>query len=58
MFPAIEGVVDELREFETYRELREGLYRWGADHRDWWGTLVSACPPARRPEERESGRRE
>jgi len=48
MFPELAGVVDELRAFATYRTLRERLYRWGADHRDWWGSVVSACPPARR----------
>ncbi|GGL29787.1 thiol-disulfide oxidoreductase [Halarchaeum grantii] len=47
MVPELGGVVSELREFELYREVREGLYRWGADHRDWWGKIVSATPPAR-----------
>ncbi|WP_435100966.1 DCC1-like thiol-disulfide oxidoreductase family protein [Halarchaeum sp. P4] len=46
MFPELEGVVDELREFELYRDVREGLYRWGANRRDWWGKIVSATPPA------------
>ena len=23
-----------------YDRLRERLYRWGADHRDWWGKIV------------------
>ena len=25
-----------------YPTLRERLYRWGADHRDWWGKIVRA----------------
>lgn len=24
-----------------YDRFREKLYRWGADHRDWWGKIVS-----------------
>lgn len=28
--------------------VREPLYRWVADHRTWWGKIVSANPPARK----------
>ncbi|GGN11418.1 DCC1-like thiol-disulfide oxidoreductase family protein [Halarchaeum nitratireducens] len=52
LYPELEPLVEELRAFETYRELREGLYRWGADRRSWWGKIVRACPPARRPGDR------
>ena len=52
LYPELEPLVDELRAFESYRELREGLYRWGADRRGWWGKIVRACPPARQPEDR------
>lgn len=53
LYPELEPLVDELREFETYRKIREGLYRWGADRRSWWGKIVRSCPPARQPDKRE-----
>lgn len=28
------------------RAIREPLYRWAADHRDWWGKLRRCEPPA------------
>ena len=30
-----------LEKVPGYDRLRERLYRWGADHRDWWGKIVS-----------------
>ncbi len=31
-----------LEKLPGYERIRERLYRWGADHRDWWGSVVSA----------------
>jgi len=30
-----------LEKVPGYDRLRERLYRWSADHRDWWGKVVS-----------------
>ncbi|QKY20372.1 DUF393 domain-containing protein [Halolamina sp. CBA1230] len=30
-----------LEKVPGYDRLRERLYRWGADRRDWWGKIVS-----------------
>lgn len=30
-----------------YESLREWLYRWGANRRDWWGNIVREEPPAK-----------
>jgi len=43
--PALSGLFDLLRRVPGYARLRERLYRWGADRRDWWGKIVSAAPP-------------
>ena len=29
-----------LEQIPGYDAFREKLYRWGADHRDWWGAIV------------------
>ena len=31
-----------LEKVPGYDRLRERLYRWGADRRDWWGKIVSS----------------
>jgi predicted DCC family thiol-disulfide oxidoreductase YuxK len=45
-------VVDFLRQFDDYEDLRERAYRWAAERRDKLGLLVSKTPPARREPER------
>ncbi|MGB9964429.1 DCC1-like thiol-disulfide oxidoreductase family protein [Halobacterium sp. CBA1126] len=46
-FPALAPVFDVLREAPGYADLRERLYRWGADNRDLLGKIVRDEPPAR-----------
>ncbi|WP_435119255.1 thiol-disulfide oxidoreductase DCC family protein [Halolamina sp. C58] len=41
MLPALAGVFGLFERVPGYDRLRERLYRWGADHRDWWGKIVS-----------------
>jgi predicted DCC family thiol-disulfide oxidoreductase YuxK len=39
--------VDFLRQFGDYERLRDRTYRWVADNRDLWGSVVSKRPSAR-----------
>jgi predicted DCC family thiol-disulfide oxidoreductase YuxK len=41
-------LVDFLRQFGDYTDLRERAYRFAADRRDTLGLVVSKTPPARR----------
>jgi predicted DCC family thiol-disulfide oxidoreductase YuxK len=41
-------LVDFLRQFDDYTDLRERAYRVAADRRDTLGLVVSKTPPARR----------
>ena len=41
-------LVDFLRQFDDYTDLRERAYRFAADRRDTLGLVVSKTPPARR----------
>lgn len=45
--PALDGVFHTLNHVPGYESLREKLYRWGADRRALWGTVLWKCPPAR-----------
>ncbi|MFB6256800.1 MAG: DCC1-like thiol-disulfide oxidoreductase family protein [Haloplanus sp.] len=40
-------LVDFLRQFDDYTDLRERAYRFAADRRDTLGLVVSKTPPAR-----------
>ncbi|WP_254543110.1 thiol-disulfide oxidoreductase DCC family protein [Halomarina pelagica] len=40
--PALGRAFAVLRRVPGYARLRERLYRWAADHRAWWGRVVSA----------------
>lgn len=40
MHPVLRWKYAVLRHVPGYPRLREKLYRWGADHRDWWGKIV------------------
>ena len=46
-FPVLAPVFDVLREIPGYADLREHLYRWGANNRDLLGKIVRDEPPAR-----------
>lgn len=39
--PVCRRLVRLVSRLPGYRRWRESLYRWGADHRDWWGKIVS-----------------
>jgi predicted DCC family thiol-disulfide oxidoreductase YuxK len=41
-------VIEELREFEAYNDLREWGYRWAANNRSLLGNVTSKTPPVRR----------
>lgn len=38
--PTARRLVRLVSRLPRYRQLRERTYRWGADHRDWWGKIV------------------
>ncbi|WP_254536365.1 thiol-disulfide oxidoreductase DCC family protein [Halomarina litorea] len=40
--PAAGYLFGALRGVPGYASVRERAYRWAADHRDWWGKVVSA----------------
>jgi predicted DCC family thiol-disulfide oxidoreductase YuxK len=40
MSPVFVGLFWLLEKVPGYDRVREALYRWGADHRDWWGKIV------------------
>jgi len=44
--PVVGALFTALRRVPGYPSLRERLYRWGADRRDWWGKIVRKSPPA------------
>jgi predicted DCC family thiol-disulfide oxidoreductase YuxK len=46
-FRWLRPVFGALNAIPGYESLREKLYRWGADRRDWWGKLVREEPPAK-----------
>ncbi|MGB9986907.1 DCC1-like thiol-disulfide oxidoreductase family protein [Salarchaeum japonicum] len=45
--PVFDAAFEVLRAVPGYPSLREKLYRWGADRRDWWGKIVRCDPPAK-----------
>jgi predicted DCC family thiol-disulfide oxidoreductase YuxK len=49
------GSVGFLRHFRDYNRLREGTYRWVAEHRGLLGKVFRATPPARARREEEDG---
>lgn len=42
MHPVLSMLVRGLAHLPGYERGRDGLYRWGASHRDWWGKVVSS----------------
>lgn len=47
-------VIESLRKFGPYNDLREWGYRWAAEHRTLLGKVTSRTPPARRDDRREA----
>jgi hypothetical protein len=41
MHPLFAAAFRLLEKLPGFDRLREALYRWGADRRDWWGKLAS-----------------
>lgn len=47
MSPALDAAFSVLDEVPGYASLRERVYRWAADRRDWWAKIVRDEPPAK-----------
>ena len=47
-WPALDALFAWLRRVPGYEGVREALYRWVADRRDWWGKIARGTPPVRR----------